>query len=286
MNVIKDYIKTEGCCLGLKVLSRLTTPDLTLGNWTQASDWIPESQVGGGLRLWANAQGELRGAHNWCSPYVVWAAVEYDTASAVSVAGRCVKVPRYRMVAISSNRKAVVNFIQMYALSMLSGLFVNVESGDVFAGDGGIAIVQGISDAHAGEWGIALAGDRGRAFTGHQGYSEAGDMGSAITEEGGIAIAGADGHSLAGDGGIAIAGDGGKAIAGKYGFAIVGRGGSAVAGPHGWAKAGEGGVLDIEREDRILPQLYRGETLYVGRDGIKPDTFYRLNASGKPIESN
>ena len=89
------------------------------------------------------------------------------------------------------------------------------------------------------------------------------------------------GTATAGDHGTATAGDEGTATAGYGGTATAGYGGTATAGYHGTATAGYGGTLCLsywgDKRRRIV-------IAYVGEDGVKPNTAYRLR-DGKLVEA-
>jgi len=89
----------------------------------------------------------------------------------------------------------------------------------------------------------------------------------------GTAIAGDSGTATAGDGGTATAGDGGTATAGYRGTAIAGDGGTAIAGDSGNL------VVKIWDGNR-----YRFTIGYVGENGIKSNTKYRLDGKGNFVE--
>ena len=61
-------------------------------------------------------------------------------------------------------------------------------------------------------------------------------------------------------------------------FDIAGDYGSAQAGFKGTARAGKGGTIQIQYWDKAA-QRYRIKTGYIGENGLKPDTLYRLNSS-------
>ena len=74
------------------------------------------------------------------------------------------------------------------------------------------------------------------------------------------------------------AGNRGTATAGYRGTATAGNGGTATAGDWGTATAGHRGTIIISRWDGQRTRVAIG---YVGEDGIKPNTPYRLNADGE-----
>ena len=77
--------------------------------------------------------------------------------------------------------------------------------------------------------------------------------------------------------------DRGTAIAGNDGTAIAGNDGTAIAGYHGTATAGNWGTLIITWYDGSRPRRAVG---YIGENGLRPDTPYRVNERGKFYEVN
>jgi hypothetical protein len=89
------------------------------------------------------------------------------------------------------------------------------------------------------------------------------------------------GTATAGYGGTAPAGNGGTATAGDRGTATAGDGGTATAGDRGTATAGDGGNLVVKFWDG---NRYRFTIGYVGENGIKSNTNYRLDEKGNFVE--
>ena len=114
---------------------------------------------------------------------------------------------------------------------------------------------------------------RGTATAGHGGTATAGHYGTATAGDGGTATARHYGTATAGDGGTATAGYGGTATTGDIG--------TATAGHYGTATAGYGGTLCIKHWDGMR---YRIKVAYVGEDGIKPNTPYKLDNEGNFVE--
>ena len=96
----------------------------------------------------------------------------------------------------------------------------------------------------------------------------------------GTATAGDYGTAVAGAGGTATAGLRGTATAGYYGTATAGDCGTATAGYYGTATAGDCGEIRIRWLDGWRYRLAVG---YVGEDGIKANTPYRV-VDGKLTE--
>ena len=116
---------------------------------------------------------------------------------------------------------------------------------------------------------------------GHRGIATAGDHGTATAGDYGTATAGDYGIATAGGGGTATAGDYGTATAGDSAIATAGDHGTATAGYRGTATAGDYGEIRLRWHDGIR---YRTTVLYVGEAGIEPNTLYRLDTKGRPVE--
>lgn len=204
MKAIYDYTLREGKALGLSVVfpkgripKQFSRPpkgfrwNLRIKGDTRAPDW--NSKGAGGLRIWEWAQGDLGISDIWYLRDMVWMAVEYDASLAVKVKG-CVKVPRCKTVAISSDRKEILAFIQKHTPEDKLGLTVFEEKQ---------------REASLPDRKISIAGDGGIAIAGAGGIAEAGDGGIAQVGDGGVAIAGEGGTAIAGDGGMTCVGKGG-----------------------------------------------------------------------------
>jgi len=105
--------------------------------------------------------------------------------------------------------------------------------------------------------------------------------GGAIAGYRGTATAGYRGTATAGEGGTATAGEGGTATAGNWGTATAGNWGTATAGEGGTATAGEFGIIQIRY---FSNGRWRIKTGYIGEDGLKPNTPYRLDENNEFAE--
>jgi len=110
-----------------------------------------------------------------------------------------------------------------------------------------------------------------------------GALGTATAGEYGTATAGYRGTATAGYRGTAIAGEYGTAIAGYRGTAIAGDSGTATVGISGTATAGEKGEIRIQWWDDKA-ERFRTVIGYVGEDGIKANTKYRLDNNHNFVE--
>jgi hypothetical protein len=148
--------------------------------------------------------------------------------------------------------------------------------GTATAGYRGTATAGNYGTATAGIYGTATAGYRGTATAGESGTPTAGNYGTATAGNYGTPTAGNYGTATAGNYGTPTAGNYGTATAGNYGTATAGYRGTATAGNYGTATAGERGELRIQWWDDKASR-YRTVLGYVGENGIKADTAYRLN---------
>ena len=170
--------------------------------------------------------------------------------------------------------------------------------GAATAGNRGAATAGNFGAAAAGKYGAATAGDSGAATAGNYGAATAGESGAATAGNSGAATAGNFGAATAGYRGAATAGNSGAATAGNYGAATAGNYGAAtsrgkvsvggngaglVRGEAPMAKGGKGAVLFIVKEAENSYDISDFCSVIVGKDGIKPDTWYTVE-KGKAVE--
>lgn len=293
---MEDYALPEGCALGLKVTLPGGVPEspyapkgfrwsLTLGGETEAPDWDPTPKVGGGLHVWAWAQGDLSCSKVWRGLDVIWLAVEYQRRDSVQLRG-AVKVPWCKTILADYDPKVVSDFIRAHTPVNHTGLsfFELVQSnterslcvgaaGTAIGGKDCVVVAGWHGSAVTGDRGVAVAEDFGTVRAGKEGTARVGDYGNAKVRSGGTAIAGYAGIAIVvGEGGVATAGDGG--------FARVNAGGTAEVGLEGMAQAGEGGTMRIPWVD---PEGHRQVVvLRVGENGILANTPYKVDRDGLP----
>lgn len=307
--------------LGLVATTSDSIWNLTIGGETVSSGLLVWEWAQGNpyhSPLWSK-----RGVVFWNRLSTIWLVVEYDTAERHRdkvLVSRCktvaVSTSRVEMVnfiqkhggkqpSLFEAREAgdgasvKVGFAGKVKVghngSAIAGCF-----GSAYAGDGGYAKAGTYGGARAGADGTAVAGKRGVASAGIRGIARVGYRGEAEAYGGGTATAGTKGIAkVHGGGGAAISGrwglsytefegksitgDWGRASAGSRGIAIAGAGGIAIVGTKGKAKAGKGGTLIFDYPCggfAVASHVFK-----VGEGGIKPDTFYKLDESGKPIET-
>jgi hypothetical protein len=212
----------------------------------ECPDWVASKDCGNGLHGALWGEGD-GGLFNWDKD-AVWQVVEIEEY--IDLEGK-VKFPRGIVVHTGD---------QLSATKYISD---NGAKGAIIGGT-----------ATAGNDGTATAGDDGTATAGNGGTATAGYRGTATAGYRGTATAGEYGTATAGYRGTATAGNGGTATAGEYG--------TATAGEYGTATAGYRGTIQIKHWDG---ERYRIKTAYVGENGIKANTPYKLDRDGDFIKA-
>ncbi|WP_186056527.1 DUF7666 domain-containing protein [Burkholderia gladioli] len=149
------------------------------------------------------------------------------------------------------------------------------------SGNRGAATASGYSGA------ATASGDSGAATaSGYSGAATASGDSGAATASGYSGAATASGYS----GAATASGYSGAATASGYSGAATASGRHSVAmasGFDGRARGIDGAALFLVYRDSDgdeYGRIVHARALIVGRDGIKPDTFYALNSNGEPIE--
>ena len=255
----------------------------------EAPDWEPTPECGHGLHglLWGEGDGAVL---NWAAD-ARWLAVEVATADIVDLDGKC-KFPR-GVVVHCGDRFSATDYIAQHGgagRAIVGGTATAGRRGSATAGDYGTATAGRKGTATAGYYGTATAGREGSAMAGDYGSATAGFRGTATAGREGSATAGYKGSATAGDYGTATAGfcgsatagDYGTATAGYHGTATAGDGGTATAGDYGSAVAGVGGTATAGYGSTIVFARFDGAHVgYIGENGLKPNTPYRMDGNGK-----
>ena len=113
------------------------------------------------------------------------------------------------------------------------------------------------------------------------GRHSSGDGGTSTSGHGGTSTSGYGGTSTSGNHGTSTSGYGGTSTSGYGGTSTSGNHGTSTSGGGGTSTSGGGGTLIITWHDG---SRYRRAVGYVGEDGLKPDTPYRVNSRGEFVE--
>ena len=247
------YKKPKNCSLVLRVCR----PDFTshggfkwpeeVGATVTAPDWEDNQECGSGLHGWLYGQGDHACVSHWKQKGAKWLALEVETSMIVALGRKC-KFPQATIRFIGTGSEAAAFLLQHEPNAKNTA----VIGACIQVGDGENVAVGPLGTATAGESGTATAGYRGTATAGNYGTATAGNYGTAT--------------------------------AGESGTATAGKSGTATAGYRGTATAGNYGEIRIRWWDPKA-QRYRTEIAYVGENGIKPNTPYRLNENHQFVEA-
>jgi hypothetical protein len=256
----------------------------------EAPDFDPKPVCGYGLHglLWGEGDGGLL---NWDSD-AKWLVVAVPADSIVSLDdGAKVKFPRGEVVYCGSRGEATAYIAERHPGGSIVGHTAqNTDNGStVNTGYGGTSTSGDYGKSTSGTRGTSTSGTRGTSTSGDYGKSTSGDYGKSTSGYGGTSTSGACGTSTSGYGGTSTSGDGGTSTSGDYGKSTSGYGGTSTSGTRGTSTSGyggtstsgEGGILVLRWFDGVRDRLV---VRYVGEDGIKPDTIYKLDDKGQIVE--
>ena len=179
----------------------------------------------------------------------------------------------------NESRSGQFKFVDEYGITIANR---ECNNGVATAGDCGVATSGDCGVATAGNCGVSTVCRNGTAIAGVYGIATAGDCGVAIARLEGVATAGYFGLAIAGDCGVAQSGD--RGTSSSRGSSSSGNNGLSVArGIGARVKGGDNAVLVIAIEDNF-ENIVHFNTAIVGKDGIKPDTWYTLDENGEFVE--
>ena len=248
-----------------------------VGGNTIAPDWVNNKDCGNGLHGWLFGSGD-HSCSNYLDAESKWMVLEVELKSIVMLGEKC-KFPSAKTVFVGDKKTATDYLIANEPRAKN----VAVIGASLEVGDNGAVLVGALGTATAGYKGTATAGNWGTATAGNWGTATAGNWGTATAGESGTATAGNWGTATAGNWGTATAGYKGTATAGYKGTATAGESGTATAGNWGTATAGESGEIRIQYWDSKA-ERYRTVLGYIGEDGLKADTAYKLDENHKFVE--
>ena len=217
-----------------------------VGGVAKAPDWRDDANCGHGLHGWLYGQGDHSTSDFANDPEAKWLVVQVEESTIRMLGGKC-KFPEGKVVFVGAKSDAAEYIIANEPRAK------------------NVAVIGR----------VALVGDKEPVLVGA--------LGTATAGESGTATAGESGTATAGNYGTATAGYRGTATAGYRGTATAGYRGTATAGNYGTATAGESGEIRIQYYDSKANR-YRTKVGYVGEDGIKPETKYRLDDAFKFVE--
>jgi len=206
-----------------------------------ADDWDEEPTCGGGLHGWLNGVGDAS-----CQPWskshdAKWLVLSVDTETLVDLGGK-VKFPKAEVVHVGDKKSA----------------------GDVILATGFIGPVIGAT-VTGGNYATVTGGNYA-TVTGGYGATVTGGHGATVTGGNYATVTGGDNATVTGGDYATVTGGGNATVTGGHRATVTGGYEATVTG-------GDNATL--------LLSFYNGRkrvvTAYVGENGIKPNTPYRLN---------
>jgi len=235
----------------------------------EAPDFMKNNECGNGLHgfLWGEGDGILA---DWNSD-AKWLVVKVNKDDIVNLDdNEKVKFPKC-IVVFCGNLKDATDYIIQNGAKGKKVIGANVSSGH-----------RGI--ASSAYFGHSTSLNFGHSISERNGTSISGKFGQSTSGEFGQSTSGDCGTSISGDYGTSISGICGYSISGDYGTSISKNRGTSQTGFYGIATSEEHGILIIHWWDTI--NLKRKISIaYVGENGIKPNTPYKLDKDGNFVES-
>jgi hypothetical protein len=121
----------------------------------------------------------------------------------------------------------------------------------------------------------------GTSTSGYRGTSTSGDYGTSTSEYRGTSTSGYRGTSTSGDYGTSTSEYRGTSTSGDYGTSTSGDYGTSTSGDGGTSTSGDGGAIVIRWHDGARWRLSVG---YIGENGLKPNSPYKLDSEGAFVE--
>ena len=256
-----------------------------IGSIVKCNDWKPAAECGNGLHGLLDGCGD----YNLLSADAdeIWQVVEVDRSACVDLGGK-VKFESCKLI-YSGNMAVAVTMISARQIKIATtNISVDPATSGynsqlAASGDGSRLAASGDSSrlATSGyDSRLAASGNHSRlASSGYGGQLAASGEGSQLAASGNCSRLAASGYGgqLAASGydsQLAASGESSRlAASGKNSIAVC-------SGVNGIVSAGENGCIALAWWDEVNYR-YRLEVGYVGENGIKPNTSYRLNASHK-----
>ena len=226
----------------------------------EAPDWQPTADCGRGLHgfLWGEGDGSLA---DW-SRDAVWIVSRINEW--IDLDGK-VKFPRAEVVFSGSREDATAKIRELGANGAVIGSTLTGGHGSILTGGRGSTLTGGDRSTLTGGDYSTLTGGRGSTLTGGDYSTLTGGRGSTLT--------GGRGSTLTGGRGSTLTGGDYSTLTGGHGSTLTGGRGSILTG-------GDGSILCLSWRDG---NRHRIVVAYVGEDGVKADTAYRLR-DGKLVE--
>jgi hypothetical protein len=230
--------------------------NLEIGGLTTAPDWKETKECGNGLHGFLNGEGDGSLA-DW-SDDAIWIVVE-PIGKIIDLDGKA-KFESAKTVFVG-DRLTTTNYL--------------------YSQIGLHAIVGGTSTS--GYKGTSTSGSKGISTSGSRGISTSGSKGISTSGSRGISTSGYRGISTSGSRGISTSGYKGTSTSGYKGTSTSGYKGTSTSGSKGISTSGYEGTILIKYWDSTSDR-YKIKIGYIGEDGLKPNTPYKLDLNNEFVE--
>ena len=270
-----------------------------------ADDWDEEPTCGGGLHGWLNGVGDAS-CQSWSkSPDAKWLVLSVDTETLVDLGGK-VKFPKAEVVHVGDKKSAgdvilATGFIgPVIGATVTGGDYATVTGGygATVTGRDYATVTGGRRATVTGGYGATVTGRDYATVTGGYGATVTGGYGATVTGGDNATVTGGDNATVTGGNYATVTGGdyatvtGGRraTVTGGDNATVTGRDYATVTGGYGATVTGGYGATVTGGDNAtvtggdnatLLLSFYNGRkrvvTAYVGENGIKPNTPYRLN---------
>jgi len=258
--------------------------NLEIDGVTEAPDWNPEPECGGGLH--GLLHGKDSGHYLDWSEDALWMACE-ALGPIVDLDGK-IKTSKAKTLFVG-DRKGATDFLIASGCNPAEVVGAFITGGDCSTVTGGYGsnvtggnrstVTGGYGSTVTGGYGSNVTGGYHSTVTGGDRSTVTGGVGSSVTGGDRSTVTGGDHSTVTGGDHSTVTGGNRSTVTGGKLSTVTGGGESKVTGGYlSLVSGGEGSTLSIEWHDgeriRIL-------TAYVGEDGIEPNVAYMLDKNGK-----
>jgi hypothetical protein len=245
---------------------------LEVGATVTAPDWNPAPSCGNGLHGLLNGEqdGDLL---DWSPDALWWIVGVADDAPVIDLEGKC-KFESCTVIAFGDRKTVADKMRDLAPGAAVHGSYAaSGYRGTSTSGNRGTSTSGYRGTSTSGDYGTSTSGDYGTSTSGYRGTSTSGDYGTSTSGNRGTSTSGYRGTSTSGDYGTSTSGYRGTSTSGDYG--------TSTSGDYGTSTSGDWGTLVIQWYDG---SRYRLAVAYVGENGIKPNTPYKLDDKGDFVE--
>ena len=270
--------------------------NLEIGGITEAPDWTPEPECGGGLHGLLHGKGN--GAYLNLSEDALWMVCE--ALGPIVDLNRKIKTSKAKTLFVG-DRKGATDFLIAYGCNASEVVGAFIFGGDYSTVSGGQdstvtgghwSTVTGGQDSTVtgGDYSTVTGGDDS-TVTGGYGSTVTGGYGSTVTGGHWSTVTGGDHSTVTGGDHSTVTGGYGSTVTGGYGSTVTGDDDSTVTGGngsfvtggyHSTVMGGERSTLSLKWSDGKRNRI---SIAYIGENDIEPNVAYILDKNGKFVRA-